>query len=77
MVLTVAENGCLRCGYVQRMKEDSPDPSLSLEKNDLLGQAYYKYARDCGHFPESYRKALYERLIEGKHVTFHRYVITP
>ena len=68
--------------YVQRMKEDSPDrpdPTLSQEKKNLLGQAYYKYARDCGHFPKSYRvlKASYERYIEGKHVPFHRYVITP
>ena len=68
--------------YVQRMKEDSPehpDLTLSLEKNDMLGQAYYKFARDCGHFPVSYRvlKALYERHIEGKHVPFHRYIITP
>ena len=52
--------------------EDSPDhqdPTLSQEKHDLLGQAYYKYARDCGHFPESYRvlKTLYERHIEDKH----------
>ena len=68
--------------YVQRMKEGSPehpDPTrLSLEKNYLLSQVYYKYASDCGHFPESYRvlKALCERHIEGKHVPFHRYVIT-
>ena len=66
--------------YVQRMTEDSPDdtdPTLSLEKNDLLGQAYYNYARDGSHFPESYRvlKALYEWHIEGKNVRFHRYAI--
>ena len=44
--------------YVQRMKEDSPDrpyPTLSQEKNNLLGQVYYKCERDCGHFPKSYR----------------------
>ena len=43
--------------YVQRMKEGSPehpDPTrLSLGKDYLLSQAYYKYAGDCGHFPES------------------------
>ena len=64
------------------MKEDSlddPDPTLSLEKNDLLSEAYYKYAKDCGHSPASYwvLKALYERHIEGKQVPFHRHVITP
>ena len=53
--------------------KDSPDhrdPTLSQEKNDLLGQAYYNYARYCGHFPESYRvlKILYERHIEDKHI---------
>ena len=68
--------------YLQRMKEDfpeHPDLTLSLEKTDLLGQAYYKYARDCGHFPISYRvlKALYERHIEGKNVPFRRYIVTP
>ena len=38
------------------MKEDStddPDPTLSLEIDDLLGQAYYKYARDDEHHSES------------------------
>ena len=43
--------------YIQRMKEDCPDhpdPALSQEQNNLLGQAYYKYATDCGHFPKSY-----------------------
>ena len=64
------------------MKEDSPDhpdTTLTLEKNDLLCQACQKYARDCGHFPESYRvlKALYERHIEFKHIPFHCYVISP
>ena len=64
------------------MKEDStddPDPTLSLEIDDLLGQAYYKYARDDEHHPESWQvlKALFERHIKGKHVPFHRYVITP
>ena len=53
--------------------KDSPDhrdPTLSQEKNDLLGQAYYKYARDCGQFPESYRalKTFCERHIEDKHI---------
>ena len=61
--------------YVQKMKEDSqndPDPTLCLEKDDVLRQAYYKYTREDGHHPESYRvlKALYERHIEGKHVPF-------
>ncbi|CAH3182239.1 unnamed protein product [Porites lobata] len=39
------------------------------EKDDVLSQAYYKYAREDGHHPESYRvlKVLYERHIEGKH----------
>ena len=64
------------------MKEDStddPDPTLSLEIDDLLGQAYYKYARDDEHHPESWQvlKALFERNIEGKHVPFHSYVVTP
>ena len=64
------------------MKEDStddPDPTLSLEIDDLLGQAYYKYSRDDEHHPESWQvlKALFERNIEGKHVSFHRHVITP
>ena len=67
--------------YVQKMKEDSsddPDPTLSLEKDDMLRQPYYNYAREDGHHPESYRvlKALYERHIEDKHVLFQRYVIT-
>ena len=67
--------------YVQK-KEDSPDhpdPTPSLEKKDVLRQAYDKYAREDGHHPESYRvlKTLYERHIEGKHVPFQRYVINP
>ena len=67
--------------YVQK-KEDSPDhpdPTPSLEKKNVLRQAYYKYAREDGHHPESYRvlKTLYERHIEGKHVPFQRYVIPP
>ena len=54
--------------YVRKMKKESPDeldPTLSLEKNDVLGQAYYKYAREDGQHPESYRvlKALYKRHI--------------
>ena len=68
--------------YVQKMKEDSrddPDPSLCLDKDDLLRQAYFKYASDDGHHPESFRvlKVLYERHIEGKHVPFEGYVISP
>ena len=64
------------------MKEDSrdnPDAILCLEKDDVVRQAYYKYAREDGNHPESYRvlKVLYERHIEGKHVPFQRYVITP
>ena len=49
------------------MKEDSrvdPDATLRVERDDVLRQAYYKYAREDGHHPESYRrvlKALYER----------------
>ena len=37
------------------------------------------YARKDRHHAESYRvlKALYERHIEGKHVPFQSYVITP
>ena len=48
-------------------------------ENDVLRQAYHKYAREDGHHPESYRvlKVLYEKHIEGKHVPFQRYVITP
>ena len=44
--------------FVQRMKEDAPDnpnPILSLKKGDVLHQAYYKYASEEGHHPESYR----------------------
>ena len=64
------------------MKEDSrgnPDATRCLEKNDVLPQAYYKRAREDEHHLESYRvlKVLYERYIEGKHVPFQRYVITP
>ena len=64
------------------MKEDSsddPHPTLSLEKDDVLRQPYYNYAREDRHHPGSYRvlKALYERHIEGKHVPFQLYVITP
>ena len=52
------------------MKEDSrddPDATLCLEKDDVLRQAYYKYAREDGHHPESYRvlKVLYERHIRA------------
>ena len=67
--------------YVQKNEDspDHPDPTPSLEKKDVLRQAYYKYARKDGHHPESYRvfKTLYERHIEGKHVPFQRYVIPP
>ena len=54
--------------YVQKMKKESPDdldPTLSLEKNDVLGEVYYKYAREDRQHPESYRvlKALYKRHI--------------
>ena len=50
--------------YVQKMKEDSsddPHPTLSLEKDDVLRQPYYNYAREDRHHPGSYRvlKALY------------------
>ena len=37
--------------YVQKTKEDSGDDSdatLCLEKDDVLRQAYYKYAREDG-----------------------------
>ena len=67
--------------YVQEIKDssDDPDPTLGLEKDNVLRQPYYNYARDDGHHPESYSvlKALYEGHIEGKHVPFQRYVITP
>ena len=45
----------------------------------MLRQAYFKYASDDGHHPESFRvlKVLYERHIEGKHVPFEGYVISP
>ena len=67
--------------YVQRTNEDfldDTDPALSLKKDDVLRQVYYKYARGGGHHPESYRvlKASYERHIEGKHIPFHCYVIS-
>ena len=60
-------------------KEDHPDLTPSLEKKDVLRQAYHKYAREDGHHPESYGllKTLYERHIEGKHVPFQSYVIPP
>ena len=56
--------------YVQKMKEDSrddPHATLCLEKDDVLRQAYYKYAREDGHRPESCRvlKVLYERHIRA------------
>ena len=76
-------NGPQSMGIVQEIvcpkKEDHPDPTHSLAKKDVLRQAYYKYAREDGHHPESYRvlKTLYERHIEGKHVPFQRYVIPP
>ena len=62
--------------YVQKLKEDSrddPDATLCIEKDDVQRQAYYKYAREDGHHPESYRvlKVLYERHIEGKHYLFN------
>ena len=68
--------------YVQKMKEasrDDPDATLCLEKDDVLRQAYYKYAREDGHHSESYwvLKVLYERHTEGKHVPFQRYVVIP
>ena len=57
---------------------DDPDATLCLQKDDVLRQAYYKYAREDEHHPESYRvlKVLYERHIEGKPIPFQRYVIT-
>ena len=66
-----------RCMSKKRRLSRSSRPSL--EKKDVLRQAYYKYAKEDGHHPESYRvfKTLYERHIEGKHVTFQRYIIPP
>ena len=57
----------------KRMNEDSqdnPDATLCLEKDDVLRQAYYKYAREDGHRPENYRvlKVLYE-IFEGREAT--------
>ena len=68
--------------YVKEMKEDNPqvpDPTLMLEKEDVLHELYYKYASEEGHHPQSYRvlKCLFERHIEGRHLPFHRYFITP
>ena len=48
------ENGCMKYGnrtsfMSKKMKEDSrddPDATLCLEKEDVLRQAYYKYARE-------------------------------
>ena len=81
------ENGCMKYGnptsfMSKKMKEhsrDDPDATYCLEKDDVLRQAYYKYAREDGHHPESYRvsKVLYERHTEGKQLLFQRYVITP
>ena len=61
--------------YVQKMKEDSrddPDATLCLEKDDELRQAYYKYAREDGHHPESYRvlKVLYEDTLKANTYLF-------
>ena len=41
-----------------------------VEKDDVLRQAYYKYAREDGHHPENYRvlKVLYE-IFEGREAT--------
>ena len=63
----------------RRLSRTSRSYTQSRQKRFALGQAYYKYARDCGHLPVSYRvlKALYKRHIEGKNVPFHRYIITP
>ena len=53
------------------MKSSASEPGLSLEKNCLLGQAYYKYARNCG------QRLRMKDTLKAKHVLFHRYVITP
>ena len=75
------EHGSTKYGNrtLETDSRDDPDATLCLEKDDVLRQAYYKYAREDGHQTESYRvlKVLYERHIEGKHVPFQRYVITP
>ena len=65
----------------KKMIEDSrddPDPTLCVEKDDLLRQAYFKYASDDAHHPESFRvlKVLYERHIKSKQVPFEGYVIS-
>ena len=41
---------------------DHPDPTPSLEKKDVLRQAYYKYAREDEHHPESYRVCMKDTL---------------
>ena len=41
--------------YVRKIKEDSPDdPDVHFvqKKDDVLRQAYYKYAREDGHHLE-------------------------
>ena len=49
--------------YVQRMKEDPLEQTLSLDQRDELVSAYNKYALEDGHHPESCRalKDFFER----------------
>ena len=67
------------CPKNERRLSRQPRCYTLFRENDVLRQAYYKYAREDGHHPESYRvlKVLYEIHIEGKYVPFQRYVITP
>ena len=64
---------------VQYMEEYPQDPLLRLEREYMLLRAYYKYAKEEGHHPESQRvlKDLYERHVQDKPVPFNRYFITP
>ena len=69
--------------YAQRMKEESredPDPTLSLEKNDVPYVRRITSTQERTGFTTKVTeclKALYKRPIEGKHVPFQRYVIIP
>ena len=65
--------------HIQNMATDSQDPLIRLDREYVLLRAYYKYAKEEGHHPESRRvlKDLYERHVQGKSVPLPRYFITP
>ena len=65
--------------HIQNMTKDPQDPLIRLDGEFVLLRAYYKYAKEEGHHPESRRvlKDLYERHVQGKSVPLPRYFITP